>query len=306
MHLSVSRLFLAAVLAVGLSASAAWAGERGRNGQGSARDNHCQSSKAACSPCDAPRPGCGHDCASGCPAYGCPAAPGCESNCCDEDCCDKDCVCHDACRTKAHRGYGDYRCKDGDDDDGDDADDEDCGDDGKIVDNSDCCDGWFFGNWFKGWTASSNKFSAANKSCPPGGKCEKFHDATKFPPKVGEIYGGPMGRPMGPNATSYNPTWAHAYGVMQTGANSCGCKCDCGKCKCGKDKQACQTPWTCPAECGTTCGPTCPPCGPNCSPCGPNCPPCGVYTGAGSASSWNACVFDHGPSVVGSYGRTCQ
>src|SRR5437763_9659834 len=130
MHLSVSRLFLAAVLAVGLSASAAWAGGRGSGGQGSPCSGHYQSSKAACSPCDKARAGCGHDCASGCQAYGCPADPGCQQDC-GQDCCDKDCTCNDCYRCRAHRDRcGDCRCKDGDEDDeGDDAEDEDCGDD---------------------------------------------------------------------------------------------------------------------------------------------------------------------------------
>src|SRR5467141_622674 len=102
MHFS-SRLFMAAVLAVGLSASAAWAGGRGCDGKGSAGGGHRQSSRATCSPCDTSRSGCGHDCGSGCPAYGCPAQPGCEQDC-GEDCCDKDCSCNDCYRCRAQRG----------------------------------------------------------------------------------------------------------------------------------------------------------------------------------------------------------
>src|SRR6476620_10832378 len=114
MHLSASRLFLAALL-LGLWASAASAGGQGCDDKPSPCGGHGPSGH--CSPCDQPRPGCGHDCASGCPAYGCPVHPGCGDNCCDKeccdnDCCDKDCSCHDACRTRAHTGRCDRRCKD--------------------------------------------------------------------------------------------------------------------------------------------------------------------------------------------------
>jgi hypothetical protein len=283
--LSASRLFLAALL-LGLWASAASAGGQGCNDKPSACGGHCPSGH--CSPCEKSESGCTRDCSSGCPAYGCPAQADCgegrcDKDCCDDECCDKDCSCRDASRTRSHKGNGDCRCKDGDDDEeGDDDDDGDCGDeDGDLVDNAGCCDGWFFGNWFKGWGASSKKFDYVNKNCARSGKCEKREPA-QYPSKLAEIYGGAMAHPMGPCGGNWNPSWSHAYGVTQTGANSCegtcdggkckcsskctcassqcNCNCDCGKCKCGNDKQnACQAGCTCPAECGAPCPPTCPP-----------------------------------------------
>ncbi len=286
MHVFASRLLLAAIFAVGLTASAAWAG---------GGDKPCQGGSHQCAQGHS-----GQGCKShACQAQTCPAEPGCDEDCsCDDEGCADECRCEHRCDR-----CSDCRCQDsGDDDEGDDDDagDDDSDDDGDNVQCADeddcCCDGWFFGNWFKGWNASSGKPNCADSSCSPGTKCQPCNPTAQFPYQLGRIYGGAMGcKPMGTNAAGCAPAncWGHPYGVMQAGAAACACKCECGQCQCSKDKQTacpaggCAFDFTisCPANPGC-CAP-----GPGCYSPGPGC----CATGPGCCAMGPGCCANAGP-----------
>src|SRR5262245_61940404 len=143
MYVLASRLLLAAILAAGLTASAAWAGD----GKGSPSGTECPYSGGDCARCDKPCQGSSHGCKShACQKETCPAEPGYDDDCSgDDECCDDDCSGEGRCdRSDA------ARCQDdGDDDEGDDDDADDCDEDGDDIqcaaaEDDCCCDGWFF------------------------------------------------------------------------------------------------------------------------------------------------------------------
>jgi hypothetical protein len=255
MHVYRSRLLLAAILAVGLMASAAWAGGRGCGGKGSscAAPTAC---KGSCSVCGKP-----------CQAGSESSAKGCATTACTtkaEFCCEEDCCCDDECSCDGECCAGE--CGEGEccDPSADRCDDEGC-----------CCDGWFFGNWFKGWNASSKKFSVADQKDATGPKRGKFKATARIRCPLGFIYGSAMGcQPAGQDAEGCPANcWCPPHGVMQAAAKGCDCKCDCSKCPCGKDKQA-----TCERH-GIDFNVTCGPMGP-CVISGPCCPGVGPPDGA--------------------------
>ena len=272
MHVYRSRLLLAAIFAVGLTASAAWAGGRGSGGKGS--------------PCGAPSAPCKEscsDCGKPCQASNDSSAKACATKACQaEFCCEEDCCCDDECSCDAEgRKACGNRCRAGACGEGACCDEECC--EGECCDPSAdccdedgcCCDGWFGGNWFRGWFSNGNQSNYVNKNFSPGMKCEKFSPG-KFPYQLGHIYGGAMGQPMGHHPAGCGPAncWGPPCGVMQAGAMQagaagCGCKCNCGDCQCNKDKQA-----ACPAggACGFDFNITCGPMGPGCGVSGPCCP----------------------------------
>lgn len=246
MNVYRSRLLLAAMLAVGLSAGSAWAGGRGSGGKGSpCAANACKGKCTDCGqPCQA-----GSDTAKGGTANGCNA-----EFCCEEDCCCDDPCCAEGCGEECRQGEccDPYAC----------SEDDGC-----------CCDGWFFGNWFKGWGASSSKFNYANKNCSPGMKCEQLKAATTCPYPLGYSYGAAAyGKPWpaAPQPPICGPHCWGPCGVMQAAADACACKCGCSKCECGKGKQAaCQAGGPCGFNVEITCGGEAPCPGPCVGPCCP-------------------------------------
>jgi hypothetical protein len=279
MHVSASRLLLAAIFAVGLTASAALAGGDGGDGKGSPRGTQCPYSGGDCARCDKPCQSSSHGCKShACQSETCPEEIDCDDCSCDDECCDDDCCCEGHCNR-----CSDCQCQDdGDDDDGDDeADDGD--DDGDDVhcaaepDDDCCCDGWFFGNWFKSWNAPSHKPDCQTATYPPCPPCPpRWNPTAQSPYQPGHIHGRADCQPIGTNA------WGSPCGVIQAGADDDACQCECGKCQCSKAQQtaspggcAFKFHITCPAEPGCcTAGPGCCAAGPGCcTNAGPCCPP---------------------------------
>src|SRR5262245_57016971 len=121
MYVLASRLVLAAIFAVGLTASAAWAGGRS-DGKGPC-GTQCPYSGGESSRCDKP-------CHAANDHAGCPAEPGCQEDCdcddecCDENCCDDDCSCEGKCSRCERIGVDFENADDGDDDCDEDADED--------------------------------------------------------------------------------------------------------------------------------------------------------------------------------------